>query len=61
MQTANYQKNTAKAAQAEQMKDFPMAAVYWNNAANSPCTSKQRHWAECRFEHCSKEAGKLDG
>ena len=60
MQTPNYQKNTAKAAQAEQIKDFPMAAVFWNKAAHSPCTNKQRHWAECRLEHCNKLVGDQD-
>ena len=54
MQTPNYARNAHKAAQAERAKDYPMAAVYWNKAARSECTEKQRHWAECRCHNCKR-------
>lgn len=60
MQSPNYQRNTHKAAQAEKAQDFPMAAVYWHNASESECTAKQRHWANCRYEHCTKMIGDED-
>ena len=54
MQSPNYARNAHKAAQAERQHDYPMAVVFWQKAAKSECTDKQRHWAECRCQHCNR-------
>ena len=53
MQTHDYQKYTQRAARAERDQDYPMAAVFWGKAKESACTMRQKHWAECRCEHCA--------
>jgi hypothetical protein len=60
MQTPEYARNAHKAAQAERAKDYPMAVVFWQKAAQSECTDKQRHWAECRCQHCNRFVGEWD-
>lgn len=56
MQTPSYQRNAQKAAQAERNKDYPMAVVFWGKAASKASSDADRHWADCRREHCKKHS-----